>query len=1189
MSRRRVSRSTLALLIVATLTFFAASASFASHLLIIYPDIEQGSATLVVSPSGQAMLIDAGTGMNPTDGDVVELIRHLQEVGVITDMDYTLATHYDEDHIGRMDDVLNWGVMDSMATVYDRGTTDPPTTFTYGDYEDAAANYTRTAITSNTTISLGSGVSVRAYVQNAELPDASTVTLTGTDQQENARSVAVVVSYGDVDVWIGGDLTGNDDTKNFADVETAVSTFVGDVDVYTFNHHGSDSSSAQDFLDEILAEVGIVQISANNSHGHPRADILQRFLDTPDTNTNTPVIVQQNPSDPNDSRSDDSKPDYIVDFDDDIDDEPFALAGTLVLASDGTSYQIYGGEMEPVEFSADSGTGTIGDYPPAILWVDRDKRVPTAAQSTTVSAQIHDGGSFTAKIVYTVDGVSQTDISMSQVGSTDVYEGTIPAQVDGAQVKYHVQATDGSSQTTYYQYQGYFSGTTDVDTIRDTIDSDGLLGAMRYQARVRGQLTVEAGVFHPTVSQVWIQDSNGDGIQVFDRGLLTDSLGDTLDVVGSLEQFGGQLQLNISQDWGSFGVTNVSSGTPPSPVLLTLSQLGEAREGQLVRIDDVEITSGIIWGSGNSTLTIDDGTPFTLRIDGDTDIPGSNTPVSTFDIIGIVTQYDSSFPLTSGYQITPRSKADFISDEINYPDVIISEIHADPDSTNGDANGDGTVSSSHDEFVELWNTTYEDADISDWEIHDNTGLRYTFPSSTVIPPREAVVVFGGGTPTGDFGNADANGLVFTDYLGLNNGGDTITLKDDLGNTIQSVTYGSEGGDNQSLVRSPDFSNAPFIKHSTADTDDGSLYSPGTTIFGYSMTVPSGAVILSEVMYDPTGADGELEWVEICNTSSTAHDLSTMSLGWGGSDYTSGQVTLSGVIPANTVWVIGGPTSSSDNANPTFDDSYEFSPGMQNSGSTADGVALFNLSKSHVDGSTVPIDVVIYGTTNTNNLMDETGSAGSVDVADASAGQTIERTSLAGAWAIQGTPSPNSSLTCNPGSGTPELILTEVFYDRDGTDSGYEWIEIKNIGDGTANLASYSLGWGGSDYTYGTLQLSGTLAAGAVFVVGGATSDSTNHNPTFDQEANFSPDLQNSGSPGDGVALFDVPETSITSSTVPIDAVIYGSNNNSSLLDETGSAGSVDVGDADPGESIERTSEAGAWQIQASPDPGSVSF
>jgi hypothetical protein len=57
--------------------------------------------------------------------------------------------------------------------------------------------------------------------------------------------------------------------------------------------------------------------------------------------------------------------------------------------------------------------------------------------------------------------------------------------------------------------------------------------------------------------------------------------------------------------------------------------------------------------------------------------------------------------------------------------------------------------------------------------------------------------------------------------------------------------------------------------------------------------------------------------------------------------------------------------------------------------------------------------------------------------------------------------------------------------------------------------------------------------------------------------------------------------------VPYDKVIYDSPNTNCLLDTSGSCGSSDVGDAAAGSSIERTSIAGAWQIQSTPTPGST--
>ncbi len=170
-----------------------------------------------------------------------------------------------------------------------------------------------------------------------------------------------------------------------------------------------------------------------------------------------------------------------------------------------------------------------------------------------------------------------------------------------------------------------------------------------------------------------------------------------------------------------------------------------------------------------------------------------------------------------------------------------------------------------------------------------------------------------------------------------------------------------------------------------------------------------------------------------------------------------------------------------------------------------------------------------------------------------------------------------------------IILSEVMYDVPASDDGFEWVELYNPGPETVDLSGYSLGNGGIDYTYSVVQLAGTIAPCQTFVVGGPGSDSSNGHPSFDQVLNFEPDFQNSGSAGDGVALFDVPASQITASTVPIDAVIYGPNNDNGLIDESGSAPGPDVGDAEPGSSIERFDLAGSWRIRSNPDPNAAPF
>ncbi|NEO25687.1 MAG: DUF4114 domain-containing protein [Kamptonema sp. SIO4C4] len=163
--------------------------------------------------------------------------------------------------------------------------------------------------------------------------------------------------------------------------------------------------------------------------------------------------------------------------------------------------------------------------------------------------------------------------------------------------------------------------------------------------------------------------------------------------------------------------------------------------------------------------------------------------------------------------------------------ILINEFLADPASgLSGDANGDGTRDARQDEFVELVNNSGSSVDISGWTVSDGIGVRHTFPDGTVLAAEQAVVVFGGGTPTGNFGGAIAQ-TASSGALGFNNTGDTITLKDGTTERV-SYSYGSEGGNEQSLTRDPDLT-GDFILHGGVNAGGGRLFSPGTQVDGVS--------------------------------------------------------------------------------------------------------------------------------------------------------------------------------------------------------------------------------------------------------------------------------------------------------------------------------------------------------------------
>ncbi len=156
--------------------------------------------------------------------------------------------------------------------------------------------------------------------------------------------------------------------------------------------------------------------------------------------------------------------------------------------------------------------------------------------------------------------------------------------------------------------------------------------------------------------------------------------------------------------------------------------------------------------------------------------------------------------------------------------IMINEILADPPSgAAGDANQDGTTSSTRDEFVELFNPDTETVDISAWTLEDSVKVRHEFPAGTILGANGILVVFGGGDPV--LPGIDWQ-VASTGSLSLNNTSDAVILRDPLGVIIDQIAYGSEAGHNQSLTRAPEGSINPLIQHTLLPEAAGQPFSAG---------------------------------------------------------------------------------------------------------------------------------------------------------------------------------------------------------------------------------------------------------------------------------------------------------------------------------------------------------------------------
>ena len=174
-----------------------------------------------------------------------------------------------------------------------------------------------------------------------------------------------------------------------------------------------------------------------------------------------------------------------------------------------------------------------------------------------------------------------------------------------------------------------------------------------------------------------------------------------------------------------------------------------------------------------------------------------------------------------------------------FPSLAINEIHFFPIEASGDANGNGSVQTVSDEFVEIVNSSTSTFDLSNWKLSDNTQVRHVFPSGTKLVSGQAVVVFGGSI------NAELGGAIVqassTSALSLNNNKETVIINAPTGAPVFSVSYDSSGTkfSGGSLVRNPDVT-GNFQYHKLADGVDQSWFSPGVKING-SAFVPYATI------------------------------------------------------------------------------------------------------------------------------------------------------------------------------------------------------------------------------------------------------------------------------------------------------------------------------------------------------------
>lgn len=227
----------------------------------------------------------------------------------------------------------------------------------------------------------------------------------------------------------------------------------------------------------------------------------------------------------------------------------------------------------------------------------------------------------------------------------------------GSLLDYQMVVMDNDAPVTGIpSYQIAQVTTSDVNGIADSLNVECKLTGVIYSDDFDGN----AGY------SFYMADATG-GVNVFnfsDVGSYQVVRGDLVRAIGTIAQFNGLTEMVIDS------IVILASNQIITPPTLTAT-LDETTEGEHIRMNNMSLVTPSQWpASGSSNVDITDGTTtFTMRIDGDTDIPGTTPPAGLFDVIGAGAQFDGSNPFTSGYQIFPLDSMSIIPQIATNPTV----------------------------------------------------------------------------------------------------------------------------------------------------------------------------------------------------------------------------------------------------------------------------------------------------------------------------------------------------------------------------------------------------------------------------------------------------------------------------------------------------------------------------------------
>ncbi|WP_459996629.1 MBL fold metallo-hydrolase, partial [Paradesulfitobacterium aromaticivorans] len=231
-------------------TSAAQSTPLSGNLKVHFIDVGQADSILIQSPSGTAVLVDAG---NNADG--TEVVNYLKAQGV-KELAAVVATHPHEDHIGGMDTVIK---SFPVKQVYMPNATSNTKTF-----EDMIAAINASG---------AKRIQTKAGVV-LDVPGISEVFLapnSSSYSDTNNYSAVLKITYGSTSFLLTGDAAFDSENEMLRSGNSLKATLL------KVGHHGSNTSTGDSFLKAVSPKYAVISVGAGNKYGHPAQATLDKL------------------------------------------------------------------------------------------------------------------------------------------------------------------------------------------------------------------------------------------------------------------------------------------------------------------------------------------------------------------------------------------------------------------------------------------------------------------------------------------------------------------------------------------------------------------------------------------------------------------------------------------------------------------------------------------------------------------------------------------------------------------------------------------------------------------------------------------------------------------------------------------------------------------------------------------------